>query len=364
MKDVALRRLRLEERATCSCEADDPPRPKRPAHVTRLQGHPATVWRILTLPCANLVVTACVDGRVRVYKMDGTRRPIHELEGHIGEVFDLASLGAEVVVSVGADGRIVVWNVVSGKQLQSFDSQVRAITAVAAVSHNTLVVGSLSGELIYFRHNAGHDLHRVGRSAWAHRKIIGFIASHRNHMVVATLDGSASVWDVDTRRKLAYLRNNGPVHSAAINDELVATGTADEVRLFSRHSGFPLVKTYRGLGGRAMSFAGVSLLLSARDDGVLSFIRPLTDRPLARVKTRSENIVSVSISGDGRIACSDHDGNCELLCLRNVPQVATILNKFAHSQLCERHSRRRWILTAVALVSVGLAATVRRLHKD
>lgn len=365
MKDGALRRRRLEERSTISWTCTEP-YPKRPAHTTRLHGHKENVWRVLALPLESLIVTACVDGRVRVFELNQKKkhqRPLHEFEAHDAAVFDLASLGGEAVVSVGADGRLVVWAVAAGKQVEEFDTKAGVLTAVAAVSHDQLVVGSEAGELLYFRHSGGRKLQRIGRASWAHNKCIGFIATHRNLMVVATLDFSASVWDVDARRKLAYLRNPAPVQCAAISDDIVATCSVNEMRLFSTQAGFPLLKAYRGLGGGAVCFAGEMLLLSSYSDGFITAIRPLAERPVARVKTGATDILSLSIASGERVAWSDCFGNCELVCLRNMPEVASALKSCVSFGSCNSHERNNaWLLGGAALLSIAFFTTVRLLR--
>jgi hypothetical protein len=93
--------------------------------VDLLAGHSATVLSVAFSPDASRVVTACEDGRIRLFSVPDWR-PILALVGHNGPVHwaDFSPDG-RWIASAGEDATVRVWSVENGTLLQTLtDSKV------------------------------------------------------------------------------------------------------------------------------------------------------------------------------------------------------------------------------------------------
>lgn len=366
MKDALKRKRHIEEIKTQPLFLAH--RTKRPAHSVRLNGHSEAIWRVLALPTEALIATACSDHAVRVYNVMKPRAPPQVLEMHTGEVFDLAALGGDVVVSVGGDGRIVTWSARAGKMLDALRLNSTRLFSVATVSSDCFVTGNAKGDLVYYRHIGGAMLRKVAHCRWAHSKDIEFIAAHRHLMVAASYNNCASIWDVRTRIRLGVLIHDNPVWRVSISDDYIATLSIFEVRLYSTRRDFMLAKRFTTKSYiTALNFVGNDMLALGDESGVVSFVDPSASKATVSVKTSVKRILTLCPVPNDKVAVASFDGVCALVCLSNERAVVqefrnhfrmlpstSLVAKCGHA--CTRRKR-------IALVSVVAPLLFFFLHR-
>lgn len=322
MKDTENRKKYIEENKTQVLEVATRRRATGPRYCTRLYGNTDTVWRIVALPSEGLIVTASGDHAVRVYDMRRPKAAPQVLEMHTEDVYDVAALGGDVVVSVGCDGRVVTWAARVGKMLDYVQIDCGGIGAAAALSADCFVTGNCTGELVYYRHTVGSNLLKIAHCRWAHSKGIEVIGAYRNLMVAASVDKTASVWDVRTRVRLGVLHHGSPVWSVSISDDYIATCCVNQVRIFSTRRSFTLVQLFVARSYvNTLTFVGNDLLACGDGRGLVTFVRPSAASTAVTVRTPLNCVISICTAPDDQVVVSGDDGKCAVLCLANVRSI-------------------------------------------
>jgi len=83
--------------------------------LTPLRRHPATVEALIGLP-EGRVASGDAEGTVLVHDLTGARAEPLRLDGHAGEVVGLATTPGGDLVSAGADGALVGWDLAAGAE--------------------------------------------------------------------------------------------------------------------------------------------------------------------------------------------------------------------------------------------------------
>ena len=208
-----------------------------------LAGHAAGVLRATWSPDGALVATAGDDGSVLVWDVEQGRRVARRV-GHRAQIKDLAfDPRGRWMASAGADGRALVWTT---------EPQQR---------------------ITFLR---GHEL----ASIWATE-----FSPAGDHVLTASADETARIWDAATGRELLTLRHPAPLAIARFSPDgtQVATGADDgAVRIWNAHTG-ALVDTFTGhqaaVGSLGWERSGARLI-SGAIDGTVRVWSVATGKPL------------------------------------------------------------------------------------
>ncbi len=120
----------------------------------------------------NLLVSASRNCTLSVWRLD-TRRILHTLEGHLGNVLGVAvAPDGRRAVSASEDNTLIVWDLNTGRPLRALESHLAAVTGVAIASDGKLAVS-------------------------------------------ASRDHTLKMWDLDTGQVIATFHCDGPAHCCA-----------------------------------------------------------------------------------------------------------------------------------------------------
>jgi WD40 repeat protein len=110
--------------------------------VDSLRGHQGTVLSMAFSRDAKKIVTACEDGKVRVFST-GDWKLLQTLSGHVGPVHwaEFSPTG-DWVVSAGEDQTVRVWSAEDGKQIQSLQESQEPLLNVAFSPDGKFIVAS------------------------------------------------------------------------------------------------------------------------------------------------------------------------------------------------------------------------------
>jgi WD40 repeat protein len=115
--------------------------------VDTLAGHHATVLSMVFSRDTKRVVTACEDGKVRIYSVPDWKL-LHELSGHSGPVhWAEFSPDGKWVASAGEDKTVRIWSVEDGKLEQTLEESQEPLLTVA-FSPNAEYVTASSGKTV------------------------------------------------------------------------------------------------------------------------------------------------------------------------------------------------------------------------
>ncbi len=108
--------------------------------IRTLEGHTRGVARVALSPDAQMAVSACEDGTVKVWDIEGGRE-LHTLKGHIKSVEAVAmSSNKRVAISASDDKTLKVWDLANGNLLRTLESNSSYIRGLALSGDGTSAI--------------------------------------------------------------------------------------------------------------------------------------------------------------------------------------------------------------------------------
>ncbi|MCU1401057.1 MAG: Heat shock protein 70 [Acidimicrobiales bacterium] len=253
----------------------------------------------------------------------GSAQPVgtqyETLLGHKGDVRAAQfSPDSRLLVTAGADGLGVVWNVQTGKQMSLLSGHTGALTSVAfSPDGSTVATSAVDGTVRLWDTESGKQV------AWftGHTDAVEQVRFNPDggSLVSAGTDGTVRVWDIATSSEVAeYAGPVGPVHFAEFSpngQQILAGGDDGNTYLWNISTPeSPVV-----LGGhdgpvRAGAFnPDGTLVLSGGDDAKILVWDTSTGAPYANLGDIEGGVVSATFSNDGtRLMASGHDRTAAL----------------------------------------------------
>lgn len=324
--------------------------------VQALKGHTDHALRVIGLPESRLIVTACSDGRVRIFTQDGDGTPLYDLDarpgdGHFIDSWDITPLGRDVVALAGSgNGCISTWLASSGVFLDSLKlpdlyTGVRVLSA-AGSGRDCLVAGCNNEEVVFISHSEGRKLRMLSAEPCG-CGIITDISINGDVIAVGGVN-TVRVFSATTRKPIGSLGGGRfwfP-SSVSVSKRFMATASHDTVLLCSNVAGFPLVEELKERVDNivrevdAIALVGDALLLSS-SSGKLPrggfgwhrqcrlFFRSLPScELLAYLDVEIERMESLTVTADGRIVCVGQ-GDRKALIVNPPARVAAAIKKYA-----------------------------------
>ena len=192
--------------------------------------HPDPVAAAAFSPDGRYIVTACADGRARVWPADGIGQPM-VLEGHGDKVRAAAfSPDSERVVTGSSDRTARVWMVRDRVEIARLEGHRRGVFAVAfSPDGQRIVTGSVDATArVWNADGSGQPVHLEG-----HRRDIWSVAFSPDGLRVVTgsRDSTARIWNADgSGEPIELLGHRSPVRSVAFSPDgrRVVTGSWDD----------------------------------------------------------------------------------------------------------------------------------------
>ena len=262
-------------------------------------------WKIAMRPDSNSLAIACDDGILRYFTDITTNDPAASLLAHIGPVYTVVFSGdGQVMVSGGADGKVVIWRPIDGSQQweinrtltrhTSMISDVRfsrtgyqlascghdglvviwdavlgdvtseivtkenAINAIEFIGSNKIVTGGTAKIISVWNLTSGHEERIVSKLHTA--PIHAFAQSTGgDRLASASLDGYVYIWTTEGLALVAKITTHDFVFSVVFTPDgsCVVAGTRDgRVKEYSASTGkivHKFNKMYSAVHGIAFS---------------------------------------------------------------------------------------------------------------
>jgi WD40 repeat protein/uncharacterized caspase-like protein len=171
------------------------------------------------------------------------------------------------------DNTVRLWEVATGRQLQSMEAQIGWITTLAfSPDSGTLVAGGLSGAIKLYDVATGKEL----RALNGHTETVNSIAFNIvGQLASASNDKTIKLWDIETGKVIrTYAGHAGEVQTIAFSPDarLLASGSADKtIKLWDANAGTELrTLAGHGMGVYAIAFSpdGATLTSASYDKTV------------------------------------------------------------------------------------------------
>lgn len=126
---------------------------------------------------------------------------VKAFSGHKARVTDVEySLSGDIVITVGADQKLIFWDRETMTQKVSVKKHTRAITSVAVNAQNNKIVTTSDDGTFIVWNALGEPIFEFGKNIEnCHRGNIvvsGFIPATIDHLVTASVDGTVKIWDL------------------------------------------------------------------------------------------------------------------------------------------------------------------------
>jgi WD40 repeat protein len=123
--------------------------------VNILEGHTGTVLSMMFSRDSSKVVTACEDGKVRIFSASGWNL-LHTLAGHTGAVhWAEFSPDGQWVVSAGEDKTVRVWSAETGELVQTLEESQQPVLTVAFSPNGEYIAATSEKTVLVWKRTAG-----------------------------------------------------------------------------------------------------------------------------------------------------------------------------------------------------------------
>jgi WD40 repeat protein len=280
------------------------------------------VWGVRYSPDGDSYVTWGGAHGVRVWDAR-TRAVLREMHGHRGDTDDVDFLpGGEELVSVGSDGRLIVWSRAGAAETVLFESRHPLLALEVSAQTGAIVVEDSRGELtVVSRDGAARTL----APARPDPVTMLEVSPHGGLVAAGYADGLVTVQDLAGGAAREVLDAGGPIrHVAFAPDESVIAVASEDGRVHLRALSRDAAAGWRELPAKAryvvFSPDGDLLAIPCADGGIWIYRRSAaTWRFLA---SHDADVFSAQFSRDGRyLVSSDGAGLVVLHDVDTVPAV-------------------------------------------
>jgi WD40 repeat protein len=239
------------------------------------------------------------------------RRVACGLHGFLFKPYEVLSANGRRVVSGYPDGTLTVWDVESGRELQTFPrGHILQITAVAlSADGRCLMSGSLDGTLMVWDVESGREL----RTLQCHASIRALSLSADGRRAVSLSEGALKAWDIEGGRELSTVnRHASKVTAMSLSADGRRAASFGSSDLILRIWDVENVRELRCFRGHDNSISSVAMsadgrrAVSASSDGTLHSWDVAGGRHLRTFKGHAGWITAVAINADGRRAVSGY----------------------------------------------------------
>jgi WD40 repeat protein len=231
-------------------------------------------------------VVTVEEGALRVWDLEPRKNPSDHLSNRFGQILSSFSGDGRLVASSTGEGDAVgVWDVESGQLLASFSDFVSRPTAAAlSPSAQLLAVGEENGKLVVFQLTSGRRLNGFQIRSEAIRSLA--FSGDERVIVTASDDGSFGLWDpiggvrlrqfgCDSRAALMSLSRDGTRTAATCEEGWISVWDAATGKIVAR---------LEGNTGPELAFSSDGERLAYGSAGVLRVVEVDSSRVVAEIE--------------------------------------------------------------------------------
>lgn len=280
--------------------------------------HSDQVYQVAFSPDGERIVTACGDGKARVFRADGTGRAI-ALAGHDGPVVWVAfSPEGDRIATASTDKTARIFRADGTGEPIVFPQHGADVTGVAFSPEGThIVTGTEDGTVRVFRADGSGQARALGR----HRQGILSVAFSPDgkQVVSASKDASVRVWNADgTGAPLKLLGHDEWVFSAAFSADgkhIITSGADRTARVFPA-SGKGTPRVFRAhdhlIYGATLSPDGTRIATASFDKTARIAMLDGTGQ-IVVLRGHTGGVRKIVFSPDGkRVATASQDGTARI----------------------------------------------------
>ena len=280
--------------------------------VAVLEGHSKNVLRAVFSPDGRQVATASADNTARVWEARSGKQ-IHNLDQHTGPVRDaIFTPDGKNILTISDDRTARLWDAATGRSIRVFEGHtgpIRSATFGAddpdtgVLGHLLLVTASADKTVRLWTLDKSEPIDTFaehGADVWSVA-----LSGDGRHVVTASDDGTARVWDVGTKVSLILAGHTEPVHFASFSGDgsNVVTASNDRTaRIWDARTG----KLKTVLGGhtgqvRTAVFSpdGARVLTASADNSArLWNVEPQANTSIVGLKGHDEGVRTAAFSRD------------------------------------------------------------------
>jgi len=238
---------------------------------------------------------------------------VHTLKSHTNVVWGaISSFDNQTIISSSGDKTIKVWNLLTGKLLQTLKGSEQVLAVAISPGDRTLVSGSYNKSQAIDIWNLSTGIRRNFQSGSHHVWSVA-ISPDGQSFASSNGDGSIDVWNMSDRKlRDRLLGHLDTVWSVAIspNNQMLASASSDKtIKLWDLRTK-ELLHTFTGHSDRVRTVAfspDGQILVSGSWDKSIKIWNLKTKTLLRSLSGHSGYVNSVAISPDGQILASGSD---------------------------------------------------------
>ncbi|MGB3208709.1 MAG: WD40 repeat domain-containing serine/threonine-protein kinase [Crinalium sp.] len=280
--------------------------------VATLTGHSglfATVNTVAISPDGKLVASGSDDQTIVIWDLV-TKKQVACLRGHKKSVRTIAfSLTDKLLVSGSSDRTIKLWNLDNYQEILTFQGHQQAVNSVLFTPDGTQIISGSADKTIKLWDIKTTELIATLKSHHLAVRDIAYEATS-NKLASASLDRTAKIWDLNDNYELiqTFPHHAWAVNAIAIspNGKILATGSDDNTIAIWDLANQNLLRTINGHSWSVSSlvFQSNSELISGSWDKTVKIWQVNTGELQAVLTGHTDSVCAVASSFDGEIIVS------------------------------------------------------------
>jgi WD40 repeat protein len=292
--------------------------------IQTLTGHTKWVWGLTFSPDGKTLASASIDNTIKLWNVETGQELVRPLMKHAESVKEESfpdgvqtvafSPDGRILASGGRDRRVRLWEVASGREIETLLSHTGWVYSVAFSPDGRILASASRDNTIKL-----WDVHlrREIKSLSGHTDSVLSVAFSPDGktLVSGSSDRTIKLWDVESRQERnSFKAHDGSVFSVAFSpdEQTVASGGGDnKINLWNADSG----ERITALGGHKQLVHSVKfsldgkILASGSFDSTVKLWNVETRQQLRSLDERAIAANAVTFSPDGRTLASGADDN-------------------------------------------------------
>ncbi|WP_217360042.1 hypothetical protein [Anabaena sp. UHCC 0253] len=285
----------------------------KPGHIPTFSGHSDRVKSVAFSPDGQTLASGSGDNTIKLWNVN-TGKLLQTLPGHSSAVSSLAfSPDGQTLASGSGDNTIKLWNVNTGKLLQTLLGHSSTVYSLAfSKDGQTLASGSADKTIKLWDMSIRTQIHTFqGHSAWVYS--VAFSPDGQT-LASGSGDNTIKLWDVATERNICTFQAFNAVNSVVFSPDgkTLASGNDDKTIKLWDMSIRTQIHTFQGHSDWVYSVAfspDGQTLASGSADNTIKLWDVTTGNLLQTLTGHSDWVYSVAYSPDGQTLASGSADN-------------------------------------------------------